>query len=131
VVQYLSDEWMTEAAAALEPVTLEVGADSGDVEDVVVQYEVTAAPGGKAAYALVLSGDHLALEPGGRKDATASFTLDYQVAAEIARGELSPQAAFMQGRLKLGGDVMVLVRHQDRLAGIDDALADLRARTEY
>jgi hypothetical protein len=37
----------------------------------------------------------------------------------------------MQGRLKLGGDVTVLVRQHAVLDGLDDALADLRDRTEY
>jgi hypothetical protein len=37
----------------------------------------------------------------------------------------------MQGRLKLGGDVTILIRQNALLDGLDDALGDLRARTEY
>ncbi len=37
----------------------------------------------------------------------------------------------MQGRLKLGGDVMVLVRQHGLLDGLEDALGELRGRTEY
>jgi hypothetical protein len=129
VVQYLSDEWMDEAGAALAGSDA-MPAPAGD-EAVVVQYEVTAAPGGKRSYALRFDTGGVALELGSRPDASASFSLDYQTAAAIAQGELSAQAAFMQGRLKLGGDVTVLVRQHALLDGIDDALADLRARTEY
>lgn len=128
MVQYLSDEWMTEAAAALAAAPAPV---DGDAEVVVLQYDVTAAPGGKRSYALRFDGTGIALDPGAHKDASASFTLDYDVAAQIAQGQLSAQAAFMQGRLKLGGDVMVLVRQHALLDGLDDALAELRARTEY
>lgn len=129
MVQYLSDEWMDEAAAALAAAPA-VTAD-GEAEPVLLQYEVTAAPGGKCSYALRFDSEGLGLEPGTHKDAAASFTLDYDIAAQIARGELSAQAAFMQGRLKLGGDVMVLVRQHAMLEGVDDALADLRSRTEF
>jgi putative sterol carrier protein len=128
VVQYLSDEWMTEAAAALAAAPAPA---DGDAEAVVLQYDVTAAPGGKRSYALRFDGTGIQLDPGAHKDVSASFTLDYDVAAQIAQGQLSAQAAFMQGRLKLGGDVMVLVRQHALLDGLDDALAELRARTEY
>lgn len=136
MVQYLSDEWMDEAAAALAAAPGSAAAADGGADDagdapVLLQYEVTAAPGGKRSYALRFSDGEIALEPGAHGDAAASFTLDYDVAALIARGELSAQAAFMQGRLKLGGDVMVLVRQQARLGQLDDVLADLRSRTEY
>lgn len=126
VVQYLSDEWMEEAGAALARSTVGTGE-----EPVVIQYEVTAAPGGKRTYSLTFEDDHITLEAGSRADASTSFSLDYDVAAAIARGELSAQAAFMQGRLKLGGDVMVLVHQHALLDGLDDALAGLRDRTEY
>lgn len=129
MVQYLSDEWLTEAGAALAASSV-LGAAADD-EPVILQYEVTAAPGGKCSYALVFGEDGAALEKGTRKDASASFSLDYAVAAQIAKGELSAQAAFMRGELKLGGDVMVLVRQTALLDGLDDVLADLRARTEY
>jgi hypothetical protein len=129
VVQYLSDEWMTEAATALAAGP--APEDGGPDEPVVLQYDVTAAPGGKRSYALRFDRSGIHLDLGAHRDVSASFTLDYDVAAQIAQGQLSAQAAFMQGRLKLGGDVMVLVRQHALLDGLDDALAELRARTEY
>lgn len=126
MVQYLSDEWLEEAGAALAASTVETGD-----EPVVLQYEVTGAPGGKRSYSLSFADGAVELSTGARKDASTSFSLDYDVAAAIARGELSAQAAFMQGRLKLGGDVMVLVRQHQLLGDVTDALADLRERTDY
>ena len=117
---------MEEAGSALAGSTVATGA-----EPVVLQYEVTAAPGGKRTYSLTFEGGHIAVEKGARKDASTSFSLDYDVAVAIARGELSAQTAFMQGRLKLGGDVMVLVRQHALLDALDDGLAELRERTEY
>jgi putative sterol carrier protein len=129
VVQYLSDEWLDEAGAALAASDALRGDGGG--EPVVLQYDVTGAPGGKCSYALRLDADGVHLERGAHKDASATFTLDYDVAAGIAQGSLSAQAAFMQGRLKLGGDSMVLVRQMSTFEDVDDALADLRGRTEY
>jgi len=129
VVKYLSDEWRHEANAALaaSPALSGLAAD----EAVLLQYDVTGGPGGKRRYALAFADGAVTLDPGAHKDPSASFALDYDVAVQIARGELSAQAAFMQGGLKLGGDVMVLVRQHALLDGLDDALADLRTRTEY
>ena len=63
--------------------------------------------------------------------APVTFELDYDTAAAIARGELAAQVAFMQGRLKLVGNVDVLIRDGAVLDGVADALGDLRADTEF
>jgi putative sterol carrier protein len=129
VVAYLSDEWMHTAGTALadDPALAEATSDL----DLTVAYEVTGTPGGKAAYALRFDRGTVTLEPGPHPEAPVSFTLDYDTAAMIARNELSAQAAFMQGRLKLGGDVTVLIRDGGALDGVQDALSGLRADTEY
>ncbi len=129
MVQYLSDEWMTAAAADLAA-SDSLKAATSDAE-LTIQYEVAGAPGGKAAYAITVDRGTVTLEPGPHPDAQVRFELDYSSAAEIARGDLSAQAAFMQGKLKLGGDVGVLVRQHGLLDGLGDALGDLRARTEF
>ena len=99
--------------------------------DMTVAYEVTGAPDGKRSYGIAFGGGPVSVVRPAPADAPVSFSLDYDTAAEIARGELSAQAAFMQGRLKLGGDVNVLIRGGAVLDGVADALADLRTRTEY
>ena len=96
-----------------------------------IAYEVTGTADGKCQYALRFDHGTVSLEPGPHADAPVSFALDYDTAVEIARNEVSSQAAFMQGRIKLGGDVMVLIRDAAALDGVTDALADLRADTEF
>jgi putative sterol carrier protein len=59
------------------------------------------------------------------------MAVDYDTAVAIAKGESSPQVAFMQGSLKLGGDVMVLVERAGALEALGDALGSVRDRTEY
>ncbi|CAN5486216.1 hypothetical protein BH10ACT3_BH10ACT3_21510 [soil metagenome] len=129
MTQYLSDEWLTEADAALAADTA-LAAAIADL-DLTIQYEVTGAPSGKAAYGVRLDHGKAGIEPGPHKDAPVSFALDYETAAAIAKGELSAQAAFMQGKLKLGGDTGVLIRQHAAIDGLSDALGTLRATTEY
>lgn len=128
-MQYLSDEWIEAAGAALE-VAPPLDSDPSDATT-SIQYEVTAAPGGKVKYALVLEAGRIRIEPGTFADASVSFALDYTTAADIAQGNLSAQAAFMQGRLKLGGNVTVLVEQRGILDGAADVLGELRTVTTF
>jgi len=50
-------------------------------------------------------------------------------AARIAAGGLGAQRAFVEGRLRVGGDLSLLIRHHKALSTIDDVLAGVRART--
>ena len=59
---------------------------------------------------------------GGRAvEATVTFTQDEATAADIARGGLSAQQAFMSGRLRVRGDLPALARAQDVLTELDRA----------
>jgi putative sterol carrier protein len=129
VVQYLSDEWFQRADEELSG-DASLGAAAAST-DLVIQYEVAGAPSGKVAYAVRIADGSAGVEPGPHPDAPVSFSLDYPTAARIASGELSAQAAFMRGDLKLGGDVTVLIRQHELLGALDDALAALRADTQF
>lgn len=128
MVTYLSDEWLERAGAALAG-NADLSDRTADL-DLAITYEVTGTPSGKVAYTLCFDHGTTTLSVGSG-ESPVSFVLDYDTAAEIARSEVSPQVAFMQGRLKLVGDVNVLIRDGAVLDGIDDALADLRADTEF
>jgi putative sterol carrier protein len=129
VVEYLSDEWMQRASEALS--SDERLRESSASVDLSIQYEVVGVAGSKLAYALRFAHGSVGIEPGKRPDAQVSFSLGYDTAVAVARGELSAQAAFMRGDLKLGGDVTVLIRQHELLGATDDALAGLRDQTEF
>jgi putative sterol carrier protein len=57
------------------------------------------------------------------------FTTDYATAARIAAGTMGAQRAFVEGHLRVGGDLSLLIRHHKALSKIDDALVGVRART--
>ena len=143
-VQYLSDEWIQRADAALAEAWAAAdrpaGAAGAPADDAAtdgdttttVAYEVVGAPGGKVAYHLHFGPDGAGVGAGPPQgEPTATMALDYDTAVEIARGDESAQAAFMQGRLKLDGDVTVLINRAPELAAVGDALAALRADTTY
>jgi putative sterol carrier protein len=129
VVEYLSDEWMQRAGEALA--SDERLRESSASVDLSIQYEVVGVAGSKLAYALRFDHGSVGIEPGKHPEARVSFSLGYDTAVAVARGELSAQAAFMRGDLKLGGDVTVLIRQHELLGAMDDALAELRDQTEF
>ena len=59
------------------------------------------------------------------------FTTAYGTAAQIASGALAAQRAFVEGRLRVGGDLSLLIAHQRAIAAVDGALAPVRAQTTY
>ena len=59
--------------------------------------------------------DGVGVAAGRQRDPDITFTQDAATAAAIQSGGQSAQAAFMSGRLRVGGDVRVLLDHQDDL----------------
>lgn len=128
MLRYLSEEWMAaadeavRAAASLGDATAGIG--------LVIRQTVTGAgpDGGAVTYRIVL--DHGANSvQAGDGEADVSFTTDLATAAAIAGGTQSAQTAFLDGRIRLGGDVQALMAHQGVLADLDDVLGPVRART--
>lgn len=129
VVEYLSPEWI-EAADELLASAPTDGLPDG--EPLVVETVVTDAPGGERRYVVELGASGMSAR---RSDGTGPFTVrltqSYEVAAEVAQGRLSAQAAFLDARIQLGGDVTTLIGNADLVARIGDVLAPLRSRTSY
>jgi hypothetical protein len=122
-LRYLGDRWLARADEALSGLT-PVPAD------VAVGVTVTGGPEGERRYRLILGPDRVGIDD--RVESVGvRMTLDWEEAVAIAQGRTSAQRAFLDGRLRLGGDAGLLLGHQDALAGIDDRLADLRAVTRY
>jgi len=127
VVRYLSDEWFDEAARLLAPAP--AGGEPGFVlQQVVTDQTPGEAPTETSWYVVVCDGAaHLGRGRHPRADVT--FSCDAATAWEIQQGGLSAQAAFMAGRLRLGGDASTLLANRAALEALDDQLAPLRAAT--
>jgi len=93
--------------------------------------------GARIRTVLVVDGGrvHLALDPalGGDGGAEADVTvmLSYTDAADLSRGELDPIGVLGTGRIRIRGDLSVLVAGQSLLAAAAARLAALHAVTTY
>src|SRR5918994_1854302 len=88
-------------------------------------------PPGTARWQVTIDHGRVALveRPAGAAD--LRFSADHPTAAQIASGELAAQRAFVEGRLRVGGDLSLLTRHQRVFATIDDTLAKVRTETTF
>jgi hypothetical protein len=128
-VRYLSSEWMDAAARALaadDSLRTALADLSLTVEQVV-----TGGPDGTVQWHITVDRGDVTLRRGPADDPDLRFATSYDTAARVASGLLGAQRAFVEGQLRVGGDLSLLITHQRAVASIDDALAELRARTTY
>ena len=101
-----SDDWFTElataAAAAEPPADLEL-----TIEQQIVDGE---------RWAIRIGGGRIEVARGPVEDADVRVVTDAATAAGIRAGELSAQRAFLDGTLRIGGDVAALIEHRAHLA---------------
>ncbi len=131
-MQYLSNEWLAAANEALAetPAPGDGRVDSpAPSERVRIGYTVLGGPLGDRSYVVEL-GPNPRFEPD-RTDAPVTLSLRYDDAVSIATGAASAQRAFLDGAIRLGGDVTVLLGSAGDLAAIEDRLASVRAATTY
>ena len=102
--KFLSQEWLDESRALAESQPERPGASAR------MQYKVTGAPDGDVEYYWVLeNGKLLESKLGQLPDAEVTLTQTYDDALKIQKGELDPNAAFMQGRIKVDGNMAKLM----------------------
>jgi putative sterol carrier protein len=121
-VKFLSGEWLEQLAAAM----------AGSPSDLrlSIHQQVTGGPDGDVEYTIRVDGGRATVETGpGQAD--VEMTEDYETAAAISQGRLSPASAFASGRLRLGGAVGALVEHQDAITALGRRLAGLAGGTTY
>jgi hypothetical protein len=118
----LSPEWLASLQAATAP------APAG--ADLRIRQRVTGGPDGDVEYVLAVAGGEVRFDAG-PGPADVELTTDYDTAAAISQGTLSPASAFAAGRLRVGGAVSSLVAHQEAFAGIGRLLAGVAEATTY
>ncbi len=109
-VKFLSEEW---AQSTSETLNSHDGFKSAiGNADLGIQFTVTDTPNGDVNYYLKTSGGTADLAIGDLDDADVTVTSEYPTAVAISKGELNTQMAFMQGKLKVGGNLAKLMMHQ-------------------
>lgn len=138
--RFLSPEWASALDTALEGVTVPgPGPDAGLAaiggRFTVVQ-EVLGGPDGDVTVVLRVDDGslHVTLEPGtGHEEprGDVAISLAYEDAAALSRGGLAAAEALTAGRIRVRGDLSVLVASQQMLAAAQPSVASLAADTTY
>lgn len=102
--KWMTQEWMDAQTKLAEDQPERPGATAR------MQYVITGAPDGDIKYYWVLEDGHLRENRlGTLDDAELTLTQSYEDALKIQKGELDEQAAFMQGRVKVEGNMAKLM----------------------
>jgi alkyl sulfatase BDS1-like metallo-beta-lactamase superfamily hydrolase len=102
--KWLSQEWLDESKKLAEGQPERPGASAR------MQYVVTGGPDGDVKYYWVLeNGKLLESQLGEMPDPEVTLTQSYEDAKKIQQGELDANAAFMQGRVKVTGNMAKLM----------------------
>ncbi|TML86910.1 MAG: SCP2 sterol-binding domain-containing protein [Actinobacteria bacterium] len=129
MARFLSAEWLEQVAAAARDDPGVQAAASG--VSLTVQQVVTDGPDGDVAWHVRLGDGSVEIGPGRAPDAEVVITQSHETATEVGRGDLSPAEAFATGRLKLAGQVGLLIRHQPAFERLGHALAAVREATTF
>jgi putative sterol carrier protein len=122
-VTFLSEQWAQEVTRALNASPEFRSAAAG--RQIRLQQVVTDGPRGETKYYFTLDEDTADVSLGELADPDATITQDYATAAAISQGKVGPQQAFMQGQLKITGNMMKLLQLQGVLAAMPSALGGL------
>ncbi|HVM35789.1 MAG TPA: SCP2 sterol-binding domain-containing protein [Actinomycetota bacterium] len=122
-VKFLSEEWASQITSALNSSDDFKTAAGGQTAK--IQQVVTDAPDGEAKYYFKLEDGAAEVALGELADAEATITQNYATAAGISKGELNAQNAFMQGKLKISGNMMKLMQLQGVINSMTKAVTSV------
>ena len=104
MAKYLSQEWLDQFRTLSPDQPTRPGAS------VTMQYHVTGGPDGDLEYYWVLDEGRLAeAKVGAHPSPEFTMNLTYDDAAKVQKGEMDPSAAFMQGKMKVTGNMAKLM----------------------
>jgi alkyl sulfatase BDS1-like metallo-beta-lactamase superfamily hydrolase len=126
--KWLTQEWMDEQSKLAQDQPERPGATAR------MQYVVTGGPEGDIRYYWVLEDGHIRENRlGTLDDAELTLTQSYEDALRIQKGELDEQAAFMQGRIKVEGNMAKLMALLPITSSLEyrELQSKIREITEY
>src|SRR6266849_1393244 len=125
MAKFLSQQWADEVLAALNNSDDVKGAIKG--VQLCIQQVVTGTPDGETNYWTKIDDGKVEGAIGDASDADVTITQDYDTAVAMNKLELNAQAAFMQGKLKVTGNMGKLLQHQGAMQALGPALASVAA----
>ena len=126
-VTYLSQEWIDQYNAAMAGDEAVRAAAKG--KSAVLQMVISGAPQGEVRYWLRIADGGVAAGLGDNPDAEVTISQSYETSAEVNKGELDGQKAFMQGKVKISGKMLKMMQLRSPLEKVQAALNTID--TEY
>jgi len=112
-VQFLSPEWTEELEKRLN--ASDEFRAAAAAANVTIQ-NVIDTPDGAKRYWMRFEGGSVTLEAGDAEKADATIEQDYDTAVALAKSELNPVSAFMTGKIRINGSMMLLMQLQGALS---------------
>ena len=122
-VKYLSEEWAKEVNNRLQADEGVKNAAKG--QNITIQQVYTDAPQGEVKAYFKITDGNPELGLGEIEGAEATTTASYDTWVALNKGEIQGQAAFMQGKLKIQGNLMKVMQLQGFLQAAGEATKDL------
>ena len=124
--EFGSSEWVDALIGALN-----ASPDELRGVEVTIQQVVTGAPAGEVRYWTAFKEGTVEGAVGDAPSrADVTITQDFETARALSAGELNPQGAFMQGKLKVTGNMGKLLQHQDAIQALGPAMATIQTEFE-
>ena len=109
-VKFLSEEHLAAATDALNANDDFVGSIANI--DMAIQFRVSEAPEGDIDYYLSVGDGAATMTLGELDDADVVISSTHETALALFRGDLNTQMAFMSGKIKVAGNMAVLMMNQ-------------------
>lgn len=119
-VKFLSQEWAEQISAALNSSAEFRSAATS--KGMGLQQVVKDAPEGEIRYYFALENGDASIALGELTNPDATVEQSYETAVAMSRGEIGASQAFMQGKLKISGNMMKLMQLQGVLGAMPAAV---------
>ena len=121
-VQFLSQEWTAELQQRLNQ---DDGfRDAAATAKATIQNVINAADGPKRYWMRIEAGS-VEMGPGDAENPDATIEQDYETAVSLAKSELNPVTAFMTGKIRINGSMMLLMQLQGALSELAKVMQDI------
>jgi putative sterol carrier protein len=125
-VRFLSEEWAEALKAALnadEAFRTAASSSSARIQQVITQ------DGEETRYWIVIADGAIDMGLGDLDPVDATITESYDSAVALSKGELNAVTAFMTGKIKVAGNMAMLLGLQAALSRLPPAMSSIQ--TEY